>query len=383
MALHFTTSEYQRRIAAVTAALAAAGLDGLLMFEQESMYYLTGYDTFGFCFFQCLYLGADGRLALITRAPDLRQAQLTSIITDIRVWTDDAGAKPAAQLKDMLESLGARGKRLGIETNAYGLTYFNGKAVAEALDGFCTLDEANGLVARLRAVKSPAELVYVREAGKLADAALRAGVAETRAGADEGHVLAAMQGVIFEGGGDYPGNEFIIGSGEEALLVRYKAGRRKLSPSDQLTLEFAGAYRRYHAALMRTLVVGRPSDRHVAMHAACREALMACEGALRPGHTAGDVFEAHAKVMDAHGMAAHRLNACGYSLGGKFTPSWMDPPMFYRGNAFALVPNMVMFLHMILLDSETKTAMTLGRTYVVTEGAPDSLSAEPLDLVVR
>ena len=69
MALHFNRAEYDRRIAAVTSAMAADGLDGLLMFQQESMYYLTGYDTFGFCFFQCLYLGADGRLALLTRSP--------------------------------------------------------------------------------------------------------------------------------------------------------------------------------------------------------------------------------------------------------------------------------------------------------------------------
>ena len=96
------------------------------MFNQESMYYLTGYDTFGFCFFQCLYLGTDGRVALLTRAPDLRQAQHTSNLTDIRIWTDEKGAEPAAQLKDMLQSLGARAKCLGIETNAYGLTHFNG-----------------------------------------------------------------------------------------------------------------------------------------------------------------------------------------------------------------------------------------------------------------
>ena len=58
MALHFEIKEYKARIKAVTQALEARGLDGLLMFQQESMYYLTGYDTFGFCFFQCLYLGA-------------------------------------------------------------------------------------------------------------------------------------------------------------------------------------------------------------------------------------------------------------------------------------------------------------------------------------
>src|SRR6185295_5822884 len=114
MALHFERSEHKARIAKVSRALEAEGLDGLLMFQQESMYYLTGYDTFGFCFFQCLYLGADGTLALLTRAPDLRQAQHTSIIEDIRIWTDAAGAEPAVQLRDMLASLAVRGKRLGI-----------------------------------------------------------------------------------------------------------------------------------------------------------------------------------------------------------------------------------------------------------------------------
>ena len=229
------------------------------MFQQESMYYLTGYDTFGFCFFQCLYLGADGKLALLTRAPDLRQAQHTSIIEDIRIWTDQ-GSASGDQLKDMLESLGARGKRLGIETNAYGLTHYNGKAVDAAL----WLLHAGGidLVNRLRVVKSPAELDYVRKAGKLGDLALKAGIKKTKAGADEGEILAAQQAAVFAGGGDYPGNEFIIGSSRDALLCRYKAGRRKLSKSDQLTLEFAGVYRHYHAALMRTIIVGKPTKDH-------------------------------------------------------------------------------------------------------------------------
>ena len=383
MALHFQRSEYRARIAKAAEALGEHGLDGLLMFQQESMYYLTGYDTFGFCFFQCLYLGADGRIALLTRAPDLRQARHTSIIEDIRIWVDEQGAEPAAQLKDMLESLGASGKRLGIESNAYGLTHLNGKAVEAALDGFCRLAEASTLIARLRLVKSKAELAYVRKAGKLGDAALAAAVKKTKAGADEGDILAAQQAAVFSGGGDYPGNEFIIGSGRDALLCRYKAGRRKLSRHDQLTLEFAGVYRHYHAALMRTLIVGKPTRHHLAMDAAAREALAACEETLRPGNSAGQVFDAHARVMDAHGMQRHRMNACGYSLGAKFTPSWMDFPMFYRGNDVVLEPNMVFFLHMILMDSDSGSAYCLGRTSIVGAKKPEAISTYPLDMILR
>ena len=383
MALHFERREYKDRAAKVIKSLEERGLDGLLMFHQESMYYLTGYDTFGFCFFQCLYLGTDGRLALLTRAPDLRQAQHTSIIEDIRIWTDMAGAEPAAQLKDMIVGLGGRGKKLGIETNAYGLTHFNGKAVEEALAGACTLADASDLVSRIRLIKSPAELDYVRKAGKLGDLALKAAVEAARAGADEGKILAAQHAAIFAGGGDYPGNEFIIGSGPDALLCRYKSGRRKLLRRDQLTLEFAGVYRHYHAAFMRTLIIGKPTAHHLKMDKAARAALAAVEQVMRPGHDAGEVFDAHARVMDEHGMQKHRMNACGYSLGAKFTPTWMDYPMFYRGNRVKIEAGQVFFAHMILMDSESGNAYCLGRTYITTKAKPEPVSRHSLKMIVR
>jgi Xaa-Pro dipeptidase len=77
--------------------LASCGLDGLLMFRQESMYYLTGYDTFGYVFFQCLYMGDDGEtFTLLNRTPDVRQAGHMSVVEDVRVWYDAEGADPVA-----------------------------------------------------------------------------------------------------------------------------------------------------------------------------------------------------------------------------------------------------------------------------------------------
>jgi len=130
MPIHFSERELRSRRDKTCEKIQRAGLDGLLMFRQESMYYLTGYDTFGYCFFQCLYLGADGRFALLTRLPDLRQAQHTSDIQDIRIWADVAGHNPAEQLRDMLADFTCRGQILGIEYEAYGLTAANGKKVA-------------------------------------------------------------------------------------------------------------------------------------------------------------------------------------------------------------------------------------------------------------
>jgi len=382
MALHFTPEELVGRRARTCAAMAEAGLDGLLMFRQESMYYLTGYDTFGYVFFQCLYLGADGRMTLLTRAPDLRQARLTSVIEDVRIWVDHPEARPAEMLRDILEEYGCRGRRLGVEYEAYGLTARNGQRLEAALDGVCSLVDASELVSRLRVVKSPAEIAYVRRAGELADAAWDAARAETRPGAFEGDILAAMQGAVFRGGGDYPGNEYIIGSGPNALLCRYFAGRRHLDPRDQLTLEWVGVDRHYHAAMMRTICLGEPPARQREMYAAAEQTLLAVEERLRPGRTFGEAFDAHATALDAAGLAEHRLNACGYSLGTTFSPNWMDWPMLYHANPVEIAPGMVIFVHIIIFDSERGLAMTLGRTSLVTPDGPESLSRAPLGLVV-
>ena len=383
MHIHFTPEELAARRGETLGRMAAAGLDALLIFRQESMYYLTGYDTFGYVYFQCLVLGADGRMVLLTRAPDLRQARFTSVIEDVRIWRDAGDADPVAALKHILEELGLAGKRLGVEWNAYGIIPSTGRALDAALDGFAPLTDACDLVSRQRLMKSPAEIAYVQRAAELADAAWEQAMALAVPGAFEGDILAAMHGAIFAGGGDDPANEFIIGSGPGALMCRYFTGRRHLADNDQLTLEWAGTYRHYHAAMMRTIVVGEASARHVELHARARDALLACEDALRPGAALGEVFDAHASVLDAAGLADHRLNACGYSQGTTFAPNWMDWPMLYHGNRIEAAPGMVFFLHMILFDSDRGVAATLGRTSLVGERGSEPLSDASLDLVVN
>jgi Xaa-Pro dipeptidase len=383
MALHFTAEELAARRKAAGDELADRGLDGLLVFRQESMYYLTGYDTFGYVFFQCLFMGSDGEaLTLLTRTPDVRQAEHTSVIEDIRVWYDAEGVDPARDLKEILEEHGCGGKRLGIETDAYGLTGYNLKRVEAALGGFCELVEASDLVTRLRMVKSPAEIGYVREAARLADLGLDRALEVAAPGVFEGEVLAALQGAIFAGGGDFPANEVIIGSGPRALLFRYAAGMRRMDPIDQLSLEWAGSYRHYHAAMMRTLAVGEASSYQRHLHAVVREALEEMTAALTPGRPVGEVDDAHRRVLDAAGLEKHRFAACGYSLGTTFSPNWMDRPMLFSGNLVPAEPGMVFFLHCVVVDSERGVAMSLGRTCLVTGAGRESLSTRPLDLII-
>ena len=111
MGLHFTKEEFSKRKSKVIQIMKEQKIDALLMFRQESMYWLTGYDTFGYVFFQTLVLDQKGNIVLLTRAPDLRQAQNTSNINDIRIWIDKDGSKPADDLKIILDELNLKGKK--------------------------------------------------------------------------------------------------------------------------------------------------------------------------------------------------------------------------------------------------------------------------------
>lgn len=383
MALHFERSEFDARRDRLVIEMAERKLDVLLLFAQESMYWLTGYDTFGFCQFQCLVVKADGSMLLLTRSADLRQARHTSTIDNIVVWLDREKANPALDLRNLLNDLGLLGARVGVEYDTHGLTAYEGRRLDEQLLTFGQVVDASGMVARLRQFKSPAEIEKAERAAALSDDALDAALPLIAQGGEEGAILAAMQGAIFAGGGDYPANEFVIGSGADALLCRYKAGRRKLAKNDQLTLEWSGVFHHYHAPMMRTILTGKVSKRHQELYDAARAAVTLVEKVMTPGNTFGDVFDAHARALEAHDLTRHRLNACGYSVGARFAPSWMDTPMFYQGNSEVIAPNMTLFAHLIIVDSEAEAAMTLGRAYLTTETQPRPLSRHDLDLIVK
>ena len=376
MALHFDRAEFESRIVVARRALAANGLDALLLFAQESLYYLTGFDTSGFVFFQCAVLTRDqGPITLLTRRPDLEQARRTSIIEDIRLWYDQDGSDPSRELFEILAEKGLKGARIGIELRTFGLTADKYELVRMRLTGWCELVDASHIVRTVRLVKSPAEIAHVRRAAELADQSLEAMLATARPGAFEGDIAAAGAVPILAGGGDPPPSGPVLGSGDRALLIRSATGFRHLDPVDQLTLEFAGSYRHYCACLMRTVAIGKANPAQRAMFEVTREALAAMTEAARPGRPLGEIDDAHRRVYDAAGHGQARMSACGYSLGALYRPTWMDvPPMLYSGNTMPAVPGMVLFLHAILIDAAKNLAMSLGHTIVLTSTGAEVLS---------
>jgi len=383
MAKPFSQEEYARRQERLLGSMAQAKLDALLIFSQESMYWLTGYETFGFCFFQCLVVKADGSTHLLTRVADLRQAHATSTIENIVLWRDYEGANPALDLRNLLNNLGLLGCRIGVEYNAHGLNGADCRRLDEQLTSFGKITDISGLIDRLRLVKSAEEIAMIRKAASLSDDIFAAALPKIAAGVGEAEILAAMMSANLMGDGDFPANEYVIGSGSDALLCRYKSGRRTLSAQDQLTLEWSGVYRHYHAPMMRTVLIGEPSARHLVLYEAVREAIGALHQALRPGAVFADLFSLYTQIMESHDLTRHRLHGCGYSIGARFAPTWMEDQHFEAESDYLVEPNMTFFAHAMLFDSESAAAMTLGASYLVLAEETQALSRHPLDMIVK
>ena len=379
--LHFPRDEFDLRINRTRQAMADAELDGLVLFRQESMFYLTGYDTSGYSMFQAMYLGLDKGPTLLTRSADRIQSRNTSIVEDIQIWIDQEDASPAIDLRRILKTHGCTNQRIGIEYHAYGLTGQRALMVNEALEGLCRLVDASDLVRLIRLVKSDLELEYVRKSGAICDAILQTSISHTRPGNTVKSVYGAMMNTLLCEGGDPTASRWPMGAGEAAVFCRYHTGDEIIAPQDQVVFEPAAAYRHYHTCMMYNILTGNVDPRHQAMNDACADALDACQRLLTVGNTVGDLYAAHEETMHTHGFSHAALSACGYSVGISYPPSWMDWPMIWKDNPQTLEAGMVFFLHMILLDDRTGLSMCIGETAIVTESVCEPVNRIPRTII--
>ncbi|TKT69765.1 Xaa-Pro peptidase family protein [Aquamicrobium sp. LC103] len=384
VALRFPESEYRDRLAQARARLVAEGLDALLIFAQESHYYLTGFDTAGFVFFQVGVLTAnDDKLVLLTRMPDKRQAEVASLYDEIRIWLNAEDADPAAELRDILDELGLKGGKVGVEMDSHGLTVANWQRVATNLNGFATLCDASHVVRRLRLVKTPAERDMMRMAGRLADMAVQAAFDAATPGIFDTAMSGAAVTAQLAAGADMPAGGPLLNVGSRALFGRGMGGPRKLEENDQILIELAGSACRYHVVVEHTAVTGKVDPRQQRQMDVAIDALNRIKEAAVPGERLGTLNDIHYSVLDAGGYAKQRYAACGYALGCTFKPTWMDvPPMIYTGNPLVLEPGMVFFVHIMIPNTETGLVAGVGQTFIIGEEGKgvETLSQLPLQL---
>ena len=174
----------------------------------------------------------------------------------------------------------------------------------------------------MRLVKSPAEQALMRRAAAVTDAAAAAAIAAIHDGASERDVTAECQAAMVRAGGDPAGFGPFIRPGSRLGEEHATWGDGRYRAGEPVFLELSGCVSRYHAPLGRLVHVGGISDADAAMAETAKKAFDAVLAALKPGTTAGAVYQAWQDVADAAGLSHYRRHHCGYLVGIGFPPSW-------------------------------------------------------------
>ncbi len=382
--IHFSREEFSQRQQKTRKHLQNLELDGLLLFKIEDMYWLTGYESDGFCIFGCMFIGTDGALTHLARPADLGNLSYSSICEDVRISPDTEDSTRAEHVKDMLRSLGMEGKKIGIQVDTMGLTPRLFLEISEILDGWCDLTVAPDFIRILRLVKSSQELSYFRKAGEVMDVVMNKVIEATCPGAFEGDIYATFYDTLFRLDADLPAHIPPLGSGDSALNLRYTTKRKNVSENDQVTLELGLAYRHYHVACMGVVLTGPEiNNRHLKMHKTSVIALDAVQAALRPGTTVGELYDIYKETLEEHGEHDAVLTVAGYTMGAMWPPTWMEEPMIFEGNPLVLEENMTFFNHMILNDREIGLSMAVGETAIVTKDVPEIITHTPREPIIK
>jgi Xaa-Pro dipeptidase len=373
----FPKAEYDRRIDRLRTRMNEKGLDLVLLSGPENVFYLTGQQTPGYYTFQALCIPTTGEPFHVLRGLEAMNARLNTHLSDITGYADDE--HPAAALAAVLARRGWKGKRVGIDQNAWFLTInIYNRLVAE----FGPLLDATGLVEPLRRVKSKLEIEQLEKAGLANDAGMLAGLSSTRAGATENDIASAIMGASIKAGSEYVGMEPFVTSGPRSGIPHTTWRRRKLEPGDVAVLETSACYNRYHAALFRTAAIGQIPQLARDMYKVCAEGLETAIDKLRVGNTCADVHNAVQAVIDRNGYTAGYRKRTGYSMGISFAPDWGEGNILslFRGVDVPLEPGMAFHVP-ITLREYNKFTVAVSETVLVTENGPRTFSTISRELV--
>lgn len=381
----FGQQEYRERTARLRQRMAESGMDALLILNESNMNYLTGYDGYSEYVPQLALVCQDDEDPwLILREMDVACAAATSYLPHSRLlgypekYISSRERTPWQPIGDLIRER-TRSRRIGVELTAkvYGVKAH--AALGDSLD-LSKSNDADGMVSKLKLVKSPAELAYMEQAGKIVDRAMQIGRLEVAVGARQCDVAAAITHALVTGTPEFPGGPsrvlfptMPVGAPATAPHIKWSDGRYAMGCQTNFEI---GAFRyRYCCALSRTVFLGEPPARSRYVHQAVVDGFLAAFETMRPGVTCGDVERAFRRTFNPRGV--RKESRIGYSIG----IDWPDGGASLQDEDETVIePNMT--FHLIVGIWEKDDGYVFSETVRLSDRSAKSLSSVSRDLLV-
>src|SRR5690606_27540786 len=229
---------------------------------------------------------------------------------------------PPSVTANVLLQLGlGSGKRIGVEKQNFFYTVDEHETLSRDLPQNEFVD-ATQILWDARMIKSAEEVAMMRRSAALVDKAMLAGYDATRPGATGDHINAIVNKTLLEEGGEYMGLPPFVLASERSCLPHQTGGRNALAENDLMYFEISASQRRYAAALMRTIFLGKPKDEWLRAAQACIDATPAALEFSRPGVTAHEADTVAREVTTRAGFGDYHRNRLGYCIGVNYPPDW-------------------------------------------------------------
>jgi Xaa-Pro aminopeptidase len=379
--LDFSPDEYQDRLRGARVALRDHAVDGLIVHDPTNISWLTGWRGKGYQIYQALILTADERpLTLLTRTSDVFEAQMTSIVDDVRGWRTEAGDGPITTLATLLHASGLVGKRVAYELPDYYLSvslYLKLMALlADTLHSNLT-----GVIDRLRYRRSPAEIALIRRAAAIADAGAEAGTRALTPGGSELVMAGAMHQAMMAGGGQSPASPMNLVSGDRAAFAHGFPTERAIQRGEIVQAEWGANYHGYHCTMGRMWSLGDPPVRVREYYQVVRAACDAVVDGIRPGVPMADLDRAAKKALGPR-LERYATHKTGYLIKAGFPPAWGDAPALAENCSAVLEPGMLVSVEPPLFIPEEGIGVRIIDNVLVTARGGELLSRAPREIIV-
>lgn len=370
--LPFSLDEYRTRLDRLRLEMQRCDLDACVVFVPENIYYLTGFTTTGYYMYQALVVPLEGEPALVTYLEErinIERRSWVELFFNYSVVEDPIDVTTGA-----LADMGLSGAVLGIEEGSMFLPVAAYKRLLSANPRARWVD-ASGVVERGRLVKSDAEIGYIRQAARAAEAGMEAALAAAVEGRTENDVAAAVYRGTILAGSEYPGSPPYVVSGERSGLPHGTWEGRVLRRGDIVFLEHSGCVRRYSAAMMRTAFLGDPPDVVRRTADAVLAGIESVLAAIRPGLSSAEADRACRDVVKRAGRGDY-THETGYSIGICYPPGWNESHIMnlHPGDETLLEANMVFHLVPSLIVPELQGHVGFSDTVVVTDDGCEVLT---------
>lgn len=380
--LDFTAEEFALRRTKVREAISAVGFDWLVVFHPVSIHWLTGSDAKSYQEFQCLLISArPGPICVLTRDGEKNEFLDDALVDRLESWGGGKNEDPIAAFQKLADSLDLRGSRVGMEVPAYYLHPHHYARLREYL-GTSLVSEATDLIHNLKLVKSETELGYIREACRIADAAMEAFAQSLAVGKSELEIAGVVYHSLLTNGSGLAASPINLVTGERSCFSHGAPTARRLKPGDYVNVEYGATYRRYTATIGRQFCLGRPTARMVELYDIVRRASDACRAEIRAGVPAIVPHEAARKVIVDAGLEHGRVHTTGYGLAPGFPPTWGEPIHMFGGSQYTLQAGMVVTVEPPVFLGEEKLGARIIDNVLVTNDGAELLTRSSRDLIV-